>query len=333
MSRIAAISLLGVSLSLTVLAEAVAQSTSPNPYATPAGVIPSPYWGYTDNPYASAQQDVTDIIRGNSPLLGPVQQAALLREQALAAKLKTRTETLKQWAWEGDLKPEIGAKERQQIRTQQKEGNRQDPPNAEIFDASALNALLKELMAQPLPVAGSIPLDPVILAHICAASPVGGNPGLLRNNRIPWPQVLRSSELSGEREGIERLLDQARKYPGSAAGGEMPVEDFLRFRQLLGNLRNRVDRAARGSTWSPSDSIRVDRFLGELQQTVQLLRQPETAICLRPLQGKTVAELIAFMKSEGLTAVAGATVGTERYYLAFHRALADELKRVRPSGR
>ena len=43
-----------------------------------------------------------------------------------------------------------------------------------------------------------------------------------------------------------------------------------------------------------------------------------------------MAEVVAHMKRHGLQ-FAPATVGGERYYMGFHRALADELNRVRPS--
>ncbi len=329
MTRFALIALLSVCHTLPFLPEAAAQV----PSSGRAIVVPVPYWGYTYNPYASALRGVADVTRANAQYLVTVQKAALLQEQVRVAKLATRTEALIQWAWEREFKAEIFEKQRQKIRALEVERSLKDTPNVEIFDASALNVLLRELSSQPLPDAGSTPLDPDTLAHIHVASPAGGNLGLLKNSRIHWPLMLRTSTFAAEREIVEQMLDQVRKYLGATGNNDVPAEDIFRLRKLLSNLKSRADQAARGSVWSPSDSIKVDRFLIELQHTVQLLEQPETAIYLRPLQGRTVSELVASMKSQGLTAFAPATAGNERHYIAFHRSLVEELNRVRPPGR
>ena len=59
-----------------------------------------------------------------------------------------------------------------------------------------------------------------------------------------------------------------------------------------------------------------------------MLERPDAAYYLTPLQGRTVAELVAHMKKNGVR-FAAATVGCERYYVALHRALADEVTRLK----
>ncbi len=245
------------------------------------------------------------------------------------AKLETRKKQLEHWEWERDFTAGALERERDRIRAVEVDRSRKDPPASEIFAATALNALLKELKAQPALPAGSTAIEQEWLAHIHVASPAGGHLGLLKHDRIHWPLMLRTTEFRNERENVEDLLERARR---AAANNGLSADEVLLLRRLLSLLQQRADSKTRGTeaVWSPSDSIRVYRFLVELKATLDLLEQPETAIYLQPPQGKTVAEVVAYMKGKGLS-FAPATVGTERHYVSFHRALADEVNRIRPT--
>src|SRR5262249_38506064 len=87
-------------------------------------------------------------------------------------------------------------------------------------------------------------------------------------------------------------------------------------------------RTDRGNLWSPSDFVAAGRTLREIKAALQMLEREDAAYYLAPLQGRTVAELVEFMNSQGLS-FATATSGCERHYVALHRALANELTQVR----
>jgi len=333
--RIALSSLLALCASLAIPLETFAQSATSNPYRIQVVHVPSPYWGYTYNPYASTLRGIAsvghaqaNIIRAQGEFLVNREQAALVREQVRVAKLETRKKELEHWEWEREFKAGALERERDRIRAVEVDRSRKFPPASEILAATALNALLNELKAQPALPGDSTPIEPEWLAHIHVASPAGGHLGLLKHDRIHWPLMLRTSEFKNERENVESLIEQARR---DAANKGLTGEEILLLRQLLSSLQRRADTATRsgiaGASWSPSDSIRVYRFLSELKATLDLLEQPETAVYLQPPQGKTVAEVLAYMKRNGLS-FAPATVGTERHYIAFHRALADEVNRL-----
>jgi hypothetical protein len=61
------------------------------------------------------------------------------------------------------------------------------------------------------------------------------------------------------------------------------------------------------------------------------LEQPDAAYYLNPLQGRTVAELVDYMKKNGIR-FAPATNGCERFYVSLHRALASEVTRLQSSS-
>ena len=109
-------------------------------------------------------------------------------------------------------------------------------------------------------------------------SPAGGNPGLLKAERIFWPLMLRTAEFEAERTQVEGLL---KRVPLQAAGQDVAANEIFLLRGLLQTLRGRADNAAKGvgvpEAWSMGDSIRVDRFLRELHSSVQLLEVPETS--------------------------------------------------------
>jgi len=220
---------------------------------------PSPYWGYTYNPYASTLRGIAsvghaqaNIIRAQGEFLVNREQAALVREQVRVAKLETRKKELEHWEWEREFKAGALERERDRIRAVEVDRSRKFPPASEILAATALNALLNELKAQPALPGDSTPIEPEWLAHIHVASPAGGHLGLLKHDRIHWPLMLRTSEFKNERENVESLIEQARR---DAANKGLTGEEILLLRQLLSSLQRRADTATRsgiaGASWSP----------------------------------------------------------------------------------
>ena len=82
---------------------------------------------------------------------------------------------------------------------------------------------------------------------------------------------------------------------------------------------------------NPRHQIEALKFLRQVTDATFILEKPDAAYYLAPPEGNTVAELVAYMKKNGLH-FAPATVGGERYYVALHRAFADEVTRIKGSS-
>ena len=130
---------LAVGTLLSLFPEAAAQPAVPgtggnfNPYQAQVAQLPSPYWGYTFNPYAGYLYGVAAVTEANSRYYINIGQAALIREQVRAVKLDFRKKELEQWAWERDFKAEVFERERERMHTREVERSRRDPPASEIL--------------------------------------------------------------------------------------------------------------------------------------------------------------------------------------------------------
>jgi len=74
---------------------------------------------------------------------------------------------------------------------------------------------------------------------------------------------------------------------------------------------------------TPSDSIRCDRYLGELRNGIQVLSQPDAAKAVGgawAARGSTVGDLVTNLTADGLK-FAPANPGDEPYYTALYNSL------------
>jgi hypothetical protein len=303
-----------------------------NPYNTPVMSTPSPYWGYTYSPYASALHGVADVIRSQGQYLVNKEQATMMREKNRQEKITTRRKEVEHWVWEREFKAEAAKKERLRIQEEEREKSRTAPPLGEVLSAYSLNFLLQELKQKPgLSTNASTPVDSEWLLHIhvtYVTSGAGGNVGLLKGDQVPWALLLRSQPYRSQRERVEELLNRAKQ---EVRNGGATTDTLVELRKQLDSLEDRVHqdaRSGRGDLWTPGDFIRASRSLREIKSAAHMLEDTDAAFYLDPLQGRTVAELVQFMKSKGLS-FAPATAGAERFYIALHRALADEFNSQR----
>jgi hypothetical protein len=304
-----------------------------DPYKVVVVATPSPYWGYTYNPYASALHGVAAIIHAKGDFLVKKQEAALRREQVRRAKLVTRRLELEHWEWERDFKAGALNRERERVHKAEVERARTLPPLTEILAAVPHNRIFDELRKRPdLPSAGSIAVQPEWLAHIHVTVDGRGNMGLLKDDHIFWPQLLMRSDFTATRERIDQLLALAKQQAIESQSYSRVDPDVLReLRQRVAacmkRINNEVASGVEDTAWNARHYIESRRFLRHVSDAIFVLEKPNAAMYLNPLRGATVAELIANMKKEGIR-FAPATVGCERYYIALHRALADEVTRL-----
>jgi hypothetical protein len=307
-----------------------------NPYNYAPVQVPSPYWGYSYSysyfSYGDYLHGAADVIRSQGQFMINKQQANLLREEYQQQKLVTRRKEYEQWRWERDFKNQAYEQERKRIREAEIERDRNDPPQTQILAGASLNLLLAELKKAPnLSPGRSAPVNSDWLPHIhvtYASSGTGGNVGLLKGEQIHWPLLLRQEEFRPQRETIEKLLGQAKE---EALAGKAGADTLIEARRQVKQLEQRVVeelRASRNDLWTPGDFVDAKRSLREFSSALQMLQRPDAAYYLKPLQGRTVAELVQFMSDKGLS-FAPATMGGERAYTALRQALATELTNVR----
>ncbi|HTU22475.1 MAG TPA: hypothetical protein VMG10_30835 [Gemmataceae bacterium] len=309
-------------------------SNSGDPYRTVVVAAASPYWGYTYNPYASYLHGVAAVTRANGDYLKKTQQAAMLREKVRRAKLETRRLQLEHWEWERDFRAEARKRERERVHQAEVERARKLPPLTEILSASPHNKILDELRQLPdLPSDGSVKVESEWLAHIHVSVDGHGNLGLLKDDRIFWPQLLTRSDFAPTCERIEQLFARAKEQALDPRNGRIDPALLRELRQSVAECTKHFDREWSSDiidpAWNPRHFTEANRFLKQVRAAIYVLEKPDAATFLNPLRGATVAELVAHMKKEGIR-FAAATVGCERYYIALHRALADELTRLKP---
>jgi hypothetical protein len=302
---------------------------SGDPYARRLVVTtaPSPYWGYTYNPYASYLHGVAAVTEAQGDLLIKREQAGLVREEVRQARLKTRRLQIEQVEWERDLRAGAPERERERVRKADVERSVNDPPLTEIWKGSSLNRLLDDLCMRPvLSRDGSTPVQPEWLAHVNTTVDGNGSVGLLKGEQIFWPQLLFLPEFAGDREQLEKLLARAREQALSGAGVMDPR--LLRdLRERVAACEKRLRRGNRTADWTPRHYTDALHFVEDLDRAVAALERPDPAFLFSPLQGKTVAELVVHMRDKGIR-FAPATNGQEASYRALHRALANEVTRL-----
>ena len=291
--------------------------------------VPSPYWGYHYNPYGSYLHGAADVIRAQGQFLIYKQRASLLREEVKRAKLVTQKQALEHYEWERDFRVASLERDRERVRKAEVERSRNFPPVTEILSAAALNNLVGELGKHSSSAGASIRVEGEWLRHVNLSTPgITGNIALLKDPALFWPTFFSYRKtLAEQRESVEQALAQAWE---KSFRGKVDVELVIELRRSIKLLRGEVRRAARadeGPITTPADLSKAYRFLDDLYAAVSVLERPDAAYYLNPLQGKTVTELVAYMKRNGLE-FAPATTGSERFYVALHRALADELARL-----
>lgn len=300
-----------------------------DPYRTVIFATPSPYWGYTYNPYASMLHGAADVTRANGDYFIKTQKAARLREEVRRSKLETRRLQLEHWAWERDFRAEVDRRKRERIHKAYLERARTDPPQTEIVAAIPHNRIFDELRQLPdYPRENSVKVEAEWLSHIHVSVSGHENMGLLKDDRIFWPQLLTRSDFAPTCEKIQQLFNKAKEQ---AFQTRIDPKLLYELRQCVAECRKHFyeewSRDIVDPAWNSGHFTETNRFLKDMHAAVRTLERPDAATLLAPLRGATVAELVAYMKKEGIR-FAPATVGCDRAYISLHRALADELTRL-----
>jgi hypothetical protein len=305
----------------------LSNTSNNNPYSS------SPYgpYGYgmygtqwMMNPYQGYLSGAADLTRANAEYYQTISQAKLLRQEAIRSSIQTRRAMIEEAEWEREHMPDP-EKIRQQALERELNRARSTPPLQDVWDARALNALLRYLIAQQgQGLKGpNIPLSEETLDHINLT--VGGtraNVGLLKNNAdLQWPLPLQNGIFKAQREKISDLMREAYR---SASKGNKPDSSTIsdlrhNYDQLKNTLSSNVDQL------TPDEYIEAKKYLSDVGRAIDALK---SASVVRYLDGSwkakahNVAELIDFMSKQGLW-FAAATPKDEAAYVSLYYSLAS----------
>jgi hypothetical protein len=295
-------------------------------YDTSAGApYTNPYYpsyGYSD-PYAGYLYGTADVTRANGDYLKKIQDARLTQTQADMGRLDYRRRIFDEARYERMNTPSL-EELRQQELARDLARARKDPPMVEIASAKALNDLNRHLadeQAKPNATKGpNVPLDDDVLKHITvtAQGGKGGNIGLLRDDgKVAWPLALQGPEFDATRkrlgQSVEDVVQRLKNTNKVETGALKDVNaDLIKLKEMV-----------RKSDLSPTDYIEARKFIGQLEDAVLALQDPNAANYFNQqwkASGKNVAELIDDMKGKGLE-FAAAAPGDEWAYRVLHQAM------------
>jgi hypothetical protein len=304
----------------------LSNTSSNNPYGSnPYGPYGYGMWGtqWMMNPYQGYLSGAADVTRANAEYYQTISQAKLLRQEAIRSSIQTRRAMIEEAEWEREHMPDP-EKIRQQALERELNRARSTPPLQDIWDARALNALLRYLIAQQgQGMKGpNIPLNEDTLDHINPT--VGGtraNVGLLKNNAdLQWPLPLQRELFKDSRDKINELLREAYR---SAAKGNKPDSSSIsdlrhNYDRLKKTLDTNVDRL------EPDEYIEASKYLNDVNRAIDALK---SASASRFLDGSwkskvhNVADLVQYFRDNGLW-FAPATPKDEAAYVSLYYSLA-----------
>jgi hypothetical protein len=302
-----------------------------NPYAGGSTLSTTPgggYGGYGNsyyptyypNPTESTFKGAAEYLRGEADSFKKVREARLLREQARQSAVDTRRRLLQEEIDFERMRPKAP-----DLRAFEDEGDRRMAerarPGPEVWSGRALNTLFRSVASKGGLIRGpTIPLEEDTLKGLNLTDGSSrGNLGLLKDTDklgdvSTWPEALQERQYDQPRKRLVRNLRLASKQlKDKGTPDRATLKDLRAGYQALNK-----DLEAGVGELSPSQYIEARRFLNQVHDAIRGLADPKVASWAPT--GKTVAELVDYMRSNGLE-FAPATAGDERAYNALYYAL------------
>ncbi|MGH7173916.1 MAG: hypothetical protein ACRELG_26870 [Gemmataceae bacterium] len=276
------------------------------------------------NPYQGYLTGAASITKAQGQYYLTIQQAKLLRQDAIRSSIQTRRAWLEEAQWERDHMPDP-EKIRQKALARELDGDRHSPPLTRIWSARALNSLLRQLITQQgLGARGpNVPLSDEIRDHTnLTVGDSRGNVGLLKDSgNLQWPLPLQKSAFKGARENLNTLMQTALK---SAKNSSLPDSSTISdMRAYHEKLKDALD--ANVDQLTPDEFIEANRYLRLVKSTITALKDPNVIQQFNKnweVKARNVAELVQFMREKGLW-FAQAAPKDEAAYVALYYALAS----------
>lgn len=327
-----------------------ALSTTPagNPYLSTGSLAASPYGGYSLltapytggyippyslpyydygrlDPYSGYLQGLASVTSATGQYYKDIQTARMTRYAANMAALdyararirfEREYESGRRRAWRDELAAE---------KVTALETARRDAPTSMITSGRALNELLKSVKAAgSLDRGAPVPLDDDVLRRINLLGKAPGNAGMLRNGgKLTWPSGLMEDAFSKDRDLINRNLEAAVKSikDGAPADDRELVAARKELNSAFDNLQKNLNDST--ATLPIGQYLEAKRYLAQLKDAITALRDPQAKNFLDntwSAKGRTVAELVDYMRDKGLEFNA-ATPGDEAAYASLYDSL------------
>ena len=282
---------------------------------------PYPPYGYSLPPEAANLYGEAAVYNSIGKYYVNIQQAKLMQEQARQARLDTRRKRM-----ELELEYERNRPTYHTMVERERASDlrvAREASATDVWSGRALNTLLDDIKRsrRPLSDGPNIPLDEETLKHINVTDASSrGHIGLLKNGgRLDWPESLLESPFDKERTRLTKNIKNAVQ----ALKDKDPLERSL-LADLRGDMKALTDKLnASVGDLSPSQYIQAKRYLNQVAEAVRALADPKVARYFDGTwvaRGKTVAELVANLKKEGLK-FAPAAPGDEASYTALYQAM------------
>jgi hypothetical protein len=274
------------------------------------------------DPYGGLLRGYAAVIRAHGDYLLKV-------EEAKQAQLVTRRRVLEQQEWEYERYNPVAMREKYRELAVKKA--KIDPPDHEIESGISLNILFVELRVNSTlrEQSRAIPIDPAILKNIHFTSGQMDRVGILLNEKLFWPFVLRQKEFEDERKEVDDLLKKA-KY--AATVGSMEVEKIQRIEELLKLLYGKLvdrNRKIKSEDYVFSDDTAAKEFVRQLTDAVKGLKNELAGELLSgklTATGANVQELVNDMLNKGLRFAPATDAKSKEMYHAVYNALAKAVR-------
>jgi hypothetical protein len=275
-----------------------------------------------ESPYGGLLRGYAEVLRARGDLLLKV-------EEAKQKQLETRRRIIEQQEWEYErLNPVVM---REKYRKLSVEKAKVDPPDNEIETGHSLNVLFVELRVNSIlrEQSRAIPVDPAWLKDIHFTSGQVDRVGILLQEKLFWPFLLRQKEFAEERKEIEDLVSKV-KYGASV--GRMEVEKIHRLEEVLKAMNGKLidrNRTVKTEDWVFSDDTAAKDFVRQLTDGVKGLKNEQAGEFLSgklTAVGNNVQELVQDMLNKGLRFAPATNSQSKRIYHALYNALARAVR-------
>jgi hypothetical protein len=307
--------------------QTIASSQSVSPagagFVQPPSSLPYyPPYPYIMSPAGSYLTGASDVINAQGQFLINKRQSEIIKEQAEQAKLDTKRKAIEEWQYEKSIEPTLSELQAKAVNEgyQQARGS---PPDAQIWNGQALNAILRNIQQNESPTSRkpSIPVDPETVSHVNVTDGTNyGNLGQFsKNPKLDWPFALQAPDFKEDRDGIAKLMADAMQQAQEGKSADFATIDSLQkaIERLQAQLRGQIEEM------TPNDYTRGKRFLNDLEKSARALGRPNAADLVsgkwQP-EASTVDQLVASLTKRGLR-FAPAREGSETAYSALYQAL------------
>ncbi len=278
------------------------------------------------NPYEGYLTGAASVTRANAEYQLTIQQAKLVRQEAVRSAIQTRRAWIEEAEYERAHMPDPEKIRQEQLR-RELDHARVSPPLTEVWSGHALNVLLRHLVnqfGQGVRVTEDVPLSEDALKSVnLTAGDSRANAGLLKDaNGLQWPQPLQAAIFKDTRDDLNKNLRRAVQTVRSGNTTADPATlndldaDLKKMHEILD---------ANISAISPDHYIEAKRYLRQVGDAIAALKDRNATNIISGNwsigKARTVAELVKQMADKGLM-FAAATPGDESSYLSLYHSLA-----------